>query len=57
VFVPSFLVVMPVVKPHAIGGSREALIAFEVPVGYAFTKDLGSSLTLGFGLRFGFTVL
>ena len=54
---PSFLVVLPVLKPYEIGGSRSGQIAFEVPVGYAITEGHGSSLTLGFNMRFQFTVL
>jgi hypothetical protein len=57
VLAPAFLVVMPVLKPHSIGGSRVGQIAFEVPIGYAITSDHGSSVSLGFALRFRFTVL
>jgi hypothetical protein len=53
---PYVAAVPPVVRPRAVGGAREALIGFEVPIGYAFSTKHGGALSIGIGLRIQATV-
>ena len=53
--VPYLGAALPVVKGTSLGGSRGALIGFELPLGFAMAENGKRSLSIGIGMRSFFT--